>query len=315
MRKELAAFLAHAAVDTLGFSVLREEIHCVDPIVGGGITYCKPCRVEHYNSLTKTCSENYFASEGDGYTDYCDVTRQGSMGCACDAKDGVLPLDITDGYIPASDAFFARGAIKTFWNYDYRGASLSITGDANYLCKDPDLASTNPQIAWGVGIYKWMETMVFGTTGSTAHKQALKGNFGGTLKVLYGALECPTNTWNPPVHVDNVHNRVAQLCKSGNALGVYMDINKCDTPSDCLECEGLTEIYAACLEDGSCPDCSEWAQFLESVAPTVTPIRVESPDDWDYQPRKSSAVDIRMQPAVFLACLMLFSAGSLTATK
>eukprot|EP00571_Detonula_confervacea_P007365 CAMPEP_0172313228 /NCGR_PEP_ID=MMETSP1058-20130122/19738_1 /TAXON_ID=83371 /ORGANISM="Detonula confervacea, Strain CCMP 353" /LENGTH=476 /DNA_ID=CAMNT_0013026845 /DNA_START=128 /DNA_END=1558 /DNA_ORIENTATION=- len=320
MRAEMAAFLAHAAVDTHGFSIVREDFHCVDPIVGSdGKTYCKPCKEEHYNSQTKTCSQGYFASE-ESYKEYCDSTRQDTQGCVCNTESVLpannVPLQVsagnidTSGYMAASDAYFTRGAIQISWNYDYLGASLSMTGDENFLCNNPDLVATNPQMAWGVGIYKWMEKMTFGTTGSTAHKQALKGNFGGTIEVLYGSLECPSNQWSSSIHVNMVQDRVAQVCKSGAALGVYLEMDKCDTPRDCLECKGLKEIYESCQENGSCPDCSAWPQFVRSTSPTVTPVRVQSPswDDWagTYGSTRSSAdVGLRFWH------LVLFSAGSL----
>jgi hypothetical protein len=303
VRADLAAFLAHTAVDTRSFSVTREELHCVDPITGSdGEVYCKPCKEENYNSETKACGENYFASE-NGYKPYCDVTRQPPQGCGCDV-DGVkqvnvpLPSDAgnadTAGYIAASDAYFARGTIEISWNYDYYGASLAMTGDGDFLCDNPDQVSTSPLHAWGVGIYKWMEKLTFGTTGTTAHKQAVKGNFGGTVEALYAELECPSNKWTSEIHVEMVKQRVAQICKTGSALGVYLEMDECDTPgSDCLQCEGLKEIYESCLIDGSCPDCPKWTEFLISSAPTVTPVRVESPtwDDWasNYGSRSSAA--------------------------
>lgn len=58
------------------------------------------------------------------------------------------------------------------------------------------------------------------------------------------------------------------MCKAGAALGVFLEVDKCDTPKDCLQCEGLREIYDQCIADGSCPECSTWTQFLISVAPT-----------------------------------------------
>jgi hypothetical protein len=178
IRAELAAFIAHVAVDTQGFAAVREEMHCAEPITGGdGEVYCKPCREEHYNASTKTCAEGYLASEGS-YKEYCDAARQPAG------------LDTT-GYVAASDMYFARGAILNSWNYDYYGAGLTLFGDGKVLCDEPDLVSANPQIAWGAGIYKWMEKMKFGTTGSTAHKQAVRFNFGGTVEILYGELECP----------------------------------------------------------------------------------------------------------------------------
>ena len=156
-----------------------------------------------------------------------------------------------------------------------------MTGNADTLCSNPDLVSTNSQVAWGVGIYKWMEKMQFGTQGSTAHKQALKSNFGGTVEALYGDLECPSNQWSSAAHVTMVLERVNNVCKAGAALGVYLEMNECvDDPSDCLECVGLKELYEACVEDGSCTDCLTWTQYVRSSAPTVTPLKIQPPEDW-----------------------------------
>jgi hypothetical protein len=284
IRAELAAFLAHASVDTNGFSLTREEQHCLDPIMGSdGQVYCKPCKLEYYNVETKTCSQSYFSDSDSKYAEFCDATRQPPEGCAC-STDNVMEasnVGTPDGYMSASSAFFTRGAISISWNYDYYAAGQSMTGNANILCENPDLVSTNPQIAWSVGLYKWMEKMQFGTQGSTAHKQALKGNFGGTVEALYGDLECPANQWTSATHVTMVKERVNNACKAGSALGVYLEMNECvDDPSDCLECDGLKELYDACKEDGSCPDCQTWTQFVQSSAPTVTPLIIQPPEDW-----------------------------------
>jgi len=313
IRADLAAFLAHAATDTYNFSVTREEMHCVDPVAGSdGQTYCKPCKEEHYNFETKTCSQDYFAGEDSFYSDYCDLTRQGAMGCMCDKS--VRPVsavpghaDLT-GYMSADDAYFTRGSIDLKWNYDYLGASMSM-GDGDYLCENPDLIATSPRHAWGAGLYKYMKKMIFGTQGTSAHKQVMKENFGGSVEVLYGDLECPSNQWTSAKHVTQVKDRVRNICKAGAALGVYLEMDKCDTKKDCLQCEGLREIYDQCIADGSCPECSTWTEFLVSVAPTVTPIRVASPswDDWAgniYSSRNSASGDGNTHVLVIASVLM-----------
>lgn len=140
-----------------------------------------------------------------------------------------------------------------------------------------------------------------------------------STQVLYPELECPSNQWASSTHVQKVHDRVAQICKSGSALGVYLEMDKCDNPKDCLECKGLKDIFDACQEDGTCPDCPAWIEFVRSVAPTVTPIRVESPtwDDWsnNYQARSSAVVraPTTFWPAMFLFLALVSSAGSLFA--
>lgn len=315
--------MAHTATDTFGYSVTREEMHCVDPITGSdGVVYCKPCKEENYNAATKTCSQSYFANGITSYDSYCDSTRLPPEGCGCDSEM-VRPVNVpvpaelgtvdTDGYIRASSAFFKRGALQTDWNYDYYGASLSMTG-TDFLCTNPDLVATDPVYAWGVGISKWMEKMLFGTMGSTAHKQALKGNFGGTVKVMYGALECPSDEWTSALHVDMVKERVAQICTTGSALGVYLEMDACDNSrdNDCLECEGLRGIYEACQLDESCPNCPRWTDFVRSSAPTVTPIRVESPtwSDWANNYGGRSAADVAAPSwHVISSVLLLLSAG------
>lgn len=297
IRAELASFLAHAAADTYGFSVYRDGQHCTNPITGSdGKVYCSPCKEEHYDKESNTCSEPWIVSD-TSYEEFCDSTRTGEQGCDCKNVTIASVPGYTDaiGYIAASDAFFPRGSIITQWNYDYLGSSLSLTGDKEILCNNPDLIATDSQYAWGAGIVKYMEKMQFGTTGETAHKQVMKGNFGGSVEVLYGDLECPASEWESLAHVDLVKVRVSEVCKAGAALGVYVEMASCDTPSNCVQCEGLKELYDSCKQDGSCPYCETWTQFVRSSAPTVTPIRVESPswEDWAAnQPPRTSSADI-----------------------
>lgn len=323
IRAELASFLAHTAADTYGFSVIRDPQHCTDPITGSdGKVYCAPCKEENYGRITllamiislqknisnastsfilqiqdkesKTCSEPWIVS-GTNYEEFCDSTRMGEQGCNCKniTMTTVPGFEDAVGYIAASDAYFSRGSIITQWNYDYLGTSLSLTGDSGILCNDPDLVATDSQYAWGSGIVKYMEKMQFGTTGETAHKQIMKGNFGGSVGVLYGDLECPASEWESVAHVDLVKVRVSEVCKAGAALGVYVEMDECDTPNNCVQCEGLKDLYNSCKEDGSCPHCETWTQFVRSSAPTITPIRVESPswEDWaaNQPPRTSSS--------------------------
>jgi len=63
-----------------------------------------------------------------------------------------------------------------------------------------------------------------------------------------------------------------------------LELNQCDNPydQDCQKCDGLEEIYFACQQDGSCPECNGWGDNILSTAPTVTPAIVKSPtfEDW-----------------------------------
>jgi len=285
-RQELAAFLAHASVETNAFSVTREEHHCVNPITGvDGNVYCMPCKEQYYSKETKTCTQSYFVDE-QSYNQYCDLTRQNNQGCSCTVA-GVEMADVSTGapagYVRADDMFFRRGAFDTSFNYGYMGAGISIMGDAQYFCEQPDLLATNPQYAWQAGISKWMEYMPY-EFGSTAHKQVLKGNFGGTIHVLNGPLECPSSMNTSEKHFQMVRERVAQICRTGTSLGVMLELNQCDNPydQDCQKCDGLEEIHFACQQDGSCPECNGWGDNILSTAPTVTPAIVKSPtfEDW-----------------------------------
>jgi predicted chitinase len=67
--------------------------------------------------------------------------------------------------------YFGRGAIQLSWNYNYRAASEALTGDAATFCDNPDLVATNPEYAWGAGIFYWMENLKEETT---CHIEALK---------------------------------------------------------------------------------------------------------------------------------------------
>lgn len=151
IRAELASFLAHTAADTYGYSVDRDGQHCTNPITGtDGKVYCSPCKEEHYNKDTKTCSEPWIVS-GVSYEEFCDTTRQDEQGCNCKNVTMASVPGFSDaiGYVAASDVYFSRGSVITQWNYDYLGASLSLTGDPDILCNNPDLVATDSQYAWG----------------------------------------------------------------------------------------------------------------------------------------------------------------------
>jgi hypothetical protein len=291
VRQELAAFLAHASVETNNFSVTREEHHCVNPITGlDGHVYCMPCKEQFYSKETKTCTQSYFVDE-QSYREYCDLSRQNNQGCSCTVEGvgmATVPLEKDArapaiGYVRADDMFFRRGAFDTSFNYGYMGAGISIMGDAQYFCEKPDLLATNPQYAWQSGIYKWMEYQPF-EFGSTAHKQVLKGNFGGTINVLNGPLECPSSINISEMHQQMVRDRVKEICRVGSSLGVMLELNGCENPyeRDCQTCDGIEEIYYSCQLDGSCPECNDWGDSLVSSPPTTTPAIIKPPtfEEW-----------------------------------
>mmetsp|Transcript_3021 Transcript_3021/g.4977 ORF Transcript_3021/g.4977 Transcript_3021/m.4977 type:complete len:514 (-) Transcript_3021:51-1592(-) len=291
VRQELSAFLSHASVETDGFSVTREEHHCVNPITGlDGNVYCMPCKEQFYSKETKTCTQSYFVNE-QTYNEYCDLSRQNNQGCSCTVA-GVSMANVplqndarapAIGYVRADDMFFRRGSFDTSFNYGYMGAGIAIKGDAQYFCEQPDLLATNPQYAWQSGIYKWMEYQPY-EFASTAHKQVLKGNFGGTINILNGPLECPSSMNISEKHFQMVRDRVREVCRVGSSLGVMLELNSCENPyeRDCQTCDGIEEIYYSCQQDGSCPDCIGWGENLASTAPTITPAIIKPPtfEEW-----------------------------------
>lgn len=114
--------------------------------------------------------------------------------------------------------------------------------------------------------------------GDTRCTQAMKGNFGGTVETLHDQYECPTKQywsteWANTAPIQMIQNRVAQICKIGAVLEVYLEMNRCPSLTDnsCLRCDGLSEVYDSCTQNGSCPDCETWWDFARSAAPSGSP--------------------------------------------
>ena len=133
---------------------------------------------------TFACNGPGLAGGGLTYNGYCDQVIEPPEACECDdALEG--GSGSLEGYIPASKSFFGRGAIQLSWNYNFRAASESLTGDASTFCEDPDLVASEPEYgesnrvifmlletfvissfssAWGAGVFFWMETLKEETT-------------------------------------------------------------------------------------------------------------------------------------------------------
>ncbi len=169
-KAELAAFLGNTLHESDEWKASREYLMCGDHKVVGTETYCKPCDSESFDWETFTCGSSGLVGEGLTFNGYCDHTIEPPAACTCDdaltSESGEL-----EGYIPASKIFFGRGAIQLSWNYNYRAASEALTGDAATFCDNPDLVATNPEYAWGAGIFYWMENLKEETT---CHIEALK---------------------------------------------------------------------------------------------------------------------------------------------
>ena len=187
------------------------------------------------------------------FNGYCDYVIEPPLACPC---DGALMGD-EDGYIPASAVFFGRGAIQLSWNYNFRAASEALTSDPNTFCENPDLVATTPEYAWGAGIFFWMENLKEETT---CHIEALKSHdFGGTLNNINGGLECPA--YHGGWHGEAVKMRLNRYCRATATLGL-------DSIMVMDGCKGLNASFAECLGDDTCPDCLQFADGIEPIAPS-----------------------------------------------
>ena len=177
---ELAAFLGNTLHESDEFKASREYLMCGDSKVGmaDGEVYCKPCDSGSYDWTTHTCGHSLASSTGFG--EYCQPTSKPPEACSCGTVKGVD----SEGYVPAKEMFFGRGAIQLSWNYNYRGASTALTGNPDTFCENPDLVATVEKYAWGAGLYFWME---HNKEGTTSHIECVKEyNFGGTLNNING---------------------------------------------------------------------------------------------------------------------------------
>ena len=257
-KSELAAFLGHTLHESDDWTASREYLVCGDNQVVDGETYCKPCDSDSFNWDTMTCGSVGLVGMGLTYNGYCDFTLEPPAACGCDVlMSEPAPLD---GYIPASQVFFGRGAIQLSWNYNYRSASEALTGDSSTFCENPDLVATIPEYAWGAGVFFWMEALKEETT---CHIEALRnGDFGGTLNNINGGLECPA--YHGGWHGEAIKMRLNRYCKASLALDM----------EEILIFEGcklLNSSFAECLDDGTCPDCARYSDALDYQTSTSDP--------------------------------------------
>lgn len=227
---------------------------CADNKVVGSETFCKPCDSGSFNWETFKCDGVGLAGGGLTFNGYCDSTIEPPQACACDDTITSEPAPL-EGYIPASDVFFGRGAIQLSWNYNFRSASEALTGDASTFCEDPDLVATTPEYAWGAGVFFWMENLKEETT---CHIEALRNHdFGGTLNNINGGLECPA--YHGGWHGEAIKLRLNRYCKATFALGL-------DSILVFEGCKGLNTSFAECLGDGTCPDCNQYSDGTATLA-------------------------------------------------
>jgi hypothetical protein len=187
IRAEIAAFLGNTAHESDDFEAAREYLACGDRKEIDGKVYCKPCTHDLYDFATNNCSVS-MVDQNAPFNSYCQPMEPPD-GCVCDTITQVEEEGELAGYIEASKVFYGRGAIQISWNYNYIRLSYALTGKAETFCDDPEQIALSPEYAWGSGIYFWMENQ---KEGSTCHKEAMKGDFGGALNNINGGLECPT---------------------------------------------------------------------------------------------------------------------------
>ena len=253
---ELAAFLGNTLHESDEFKAAREYLMCGDSKIVNGEVYCKPCDPGSYDWGSHKCSHSL--ASGVGFSEYCQPSSKPPEACSCGtAQDG------GDGYVPAKEMFFGRGAIQLSWNYNYMGASTALTGKPETFCENPDLVATEEKYAWGAGLYFWMEHVKEGTT---SHTECLKNNnFGGTLNNINGGLECPAHGgW----HEEAVKMRLNRYCRAAKVLGLP-NLLKIDG------CAGLDEKFSICVGDGSCSECSDYfgkntGEHSNSYSPPVS---------------------------------------------
>jgi chitinase len=252
-KKELAAFLGHTLHESDEWKAAREYLMCADNKEVDGETFCKPCTTDEFDWDNFKCTGVGLAGGGLTFNGYCDFVIQPPLACPC--NDTLFGDE--EGYVSAKNVFFGRGAIQTSWNYNYRAASEALAGDASLFCDNPDLVATEPEYAWGAGVFFWMENLKEETT---CHIESLRSHdFGGTLNNINGGLECPA--YHGGWHGEAIKLRLNRYCKSSAALGL-------DSIMVFDGCKGLNTSFAECLGDGTCPDCDQFSDGTQPIAPT-----------------------------------------------
>eukprot|EP00956_Cyclotella_meneghiniana_P012979 scaffold18569_cov60-Cyclotella_meneghiniana.AAC.5 len=245
---------------------------CADRKTVNGEVYCKPCDSGTFDWASFTCPISLISGTAE-FNEYCQPSSKPPEACQC--GNGRGQTGELDGYVPARDLFFGRGAIQLSWNYNYIGASVALTGSPDTFCDNPDLVATEGKYAWGAGLFFWMEHSKEGTT---CHTESLKNmDFGGTLNNINGGLECPAHGgW----HEEAIKMRLNRYCRASKALGLpnLMTLSRC---------AGLEEKMAACLSDGTCSDCQDYVgtnagdhpkDYSPPVSSPATSIQAEQPD-------------------------------------
>lgn len=96
--------------------------------------------------------------------------------------------------------YFGRGPLQLSWYLNYLDASQAIYGD-DRLARQPWLVTDDPVVGWTVALHFWMTNK--GREPVTAHQAIRAGNFGRTISIINGNLECgPAWDTRPQTRVD-----------------------------------------------------------------------------------------------------------------
>lgn len=104
--------------------------------------------------------------------------------------------------------YYGRGPMQLSWNTNYAWFSQDAFGDQNVLKNNPDLVGNDAKTAWLAAMWFWNRREYWAPQGQawgapanpTLHEIMVNNRsynnnsgFGGTIKAINGALECPTN--------------------------------------------------------------------------------------------------------------------------
>jgi predicted chitinase len=100
--------------------------------------------------------------------------------------------------------YYGRGAIQLTHRANYNSANAVFAG----VGANPDLVATTPAFAFGTAIWFWMSR--------GCHTQIMNRNFGGTTRIINGAMECGRNPPRPM----GAASRVEKYFEFAAALGI-----------------------------------------------------------------------------------------------
>ena len=81
--------------------------------------------------------------------------------------------------------YFGRGPIQLTWDFNYKDAGEALDLD---LLGNPDLVATDGVVTWQAALWFWMK--YDGSAKGTCHDAIAKGDFGQTINIINGGLEC-----------------------------------------------------------------------------------------------------------------------------